>query len=314
LKHASNVPQCALAIEEVMREAGVPAGLFHTLLIGATAVEGLIDDRRIAAVTLTGSTEVGSLVASRAGKQIKKQVLELGGSDPFIVLADADVQEAATVATRARFQNVGQSCIAAKRFIVDDSVADAFVAALCAKVEAFVVGDPMRPETNIGPMARANLRDALQSQVERSVAAGAELRLGGRPLERPGFFYSPTVLDRVTPDMPVFSEETFGPAAAVIRVRNAEEAIQLANATEYGLGAALWTSDLTRAREIARSIEAGAVFINGMVASDPRLPFGGIKKSGYGRELGVFGIREFTNIKTVWIGPARDATRVNLSE
>jgi succinate-semialdehyde dehydrogenase/glutarate-semialdehyde dehydrogenase len=314
LKHASNVPQCALAIEEVVREAGAPAGLFRTLLIGASAVESLIEDPRIAAVTLTGSTEVGSLVASQAGRQLKKQVLELGGSDPFIVLADADVQEAAAVATRARFQNVGQSCIAAKRFIVEESVADAFVAALCAKVEAFVVGDPMQRETNIGPLARANLRDDLHSQVERSVAAGAELRAGGKPIDGPGFFYPPTILDRVSPDMAAFAEETFGPAAAVIRVRDAEEAIELANATEFGLGAALWTRDLARAGELARRIEAGAVFINGMVASDPRLPFGGIKKSGYGRELGVFGIREFTNIKTVWIGPARDATRVTLSE
>ena len=314
LKHASNVPQCALAIEEVVREAGAPAGLFRTLLIGASAVEGLIEDPRIAAVTLTGSTEVGSLVASQAGRQLKKQVLELGGSDPFIVLADADVQEAAAVATRARFQNVGQSCIAAKRFIVEESVADAFVAALCAKVEALVVGDPMQRETNIGPLARGNLRDDLHSQVKRSVAAGAELRTGGKPVDGPGFFYQPTILDRVSPDMAAFAEETFGPAAAVIRVRDAEEAIEFANATEYGLGAALWTRDLDRAQELARRIEAGAVFINGMVASDPRLPFGGIKKSGYGRELGVYGIREFTNIKTVWIGPAKDATRVTLSE
>lgn len=314
LKHASNVPQCALAIEEVLGEAGAPEGLFRTLLIGASAVEGLIDDPRIAAVTLTGSTEVGSLVAGQAGRQIKKQVLELGGSDPFIVLADADVQAATAVAARARFQNVGQSCIAAKRFIVEDSVADDFVAALCAKVGTFVVGDPMERDCNIGPMARANLRDDLHSQVERSVRAGAELRMGGHAVDGAGFFYAPTVLDRVTPDMPAFAEETFGPAAAVIRVRDAEEAIELANATEFGLGAALWTGDLDKARVLARRIEAGAVFINGMVASDPRLPFGGIKKSGYGRELGVFGIREFTNIKTIWIGPARDATRVTLSE
>ena len=314
LKHASNVPQCALAIEEVLSEAGAPEGLFRTLLIGATAVEGLIDDPRIAAVTLTGSTEVGSLVAAQAGRQIKKQVLELGGSDPFIVLADADVQAAAAVATRARFQNVGQSCIAAKRFIVEDSVADDFVEALCAKVETFVVGDPMKRDCNIGPMARANLRDDLHSQVERSMRAGAELRMGGHPVDGAGFFYAPTVLDRVTSDMPAFAEETFGPAAAVIRVRDAEEAIVLANATEFGLGAALWTGDLDKARVLARRIEAGAVFINGMVASDPRLPFGGVKKSGYGRELGVFGIREFTNIKTIWIGPGRDATRVTLSE
>jgi succinate-semialdehyde dehydrogenase / glutarate-semialdehyde dehydrogenase len=314
LKHASNVPQCALAIEAVLREAGAPEGLFRTLLIGPSAVDAIIADPRIAAVTLTGSTEVGSLVASQAGRHIKKQVLELGGSDPFIVLADADVKEAAAVATRARFLNVGQSCIAAKRFIVQESIADEFAAALCERVEALVVDDPMNRASNIGPMARANLRDDLKSQIERSIGAGAELRFGGKPLERPGFFYAPTVLDRVTPDMAAFAEETFGPAAAIIRVRDADEAISLANATEFGLGAALWTRDLDRARLLARRIEAGAVFINGMVASDPRLPFGGIKKSGYGRELGEFGIREFTNIKTVWIGPAQDASKVTLSE
>ncbi|WP_134500346.1 NAD-dependent succinate-semialdehyde dehydrogenase [Microvirga pakistanensis] len=314
LKHASNVPQCALAIEEVLREAGAPKGLFKTLLISPPAVESLIADPRIAAVTLTGSTEVGSLVASQAGSHIKKQVLELGGSDPFIVLSDADVQEAAAVATRARFLNVGQSCIAAKRFIVEESVADAFVEALCSHVRALKVADPMERDTNIGPLARANLREALHSQVERTVAAGAELKLGGKPVEGPGYFYEPTVLDRVSPDMAAFTEETFGPAAAVIRAKDADDAIQLANRTEFGLGAALWTRDLDQARKLARRIEAGAVFINGMVASDPRLPFGGIKKSGYGRELGVFGIREFTNVKTVWIGPAHDKNKVTLSE
>jgi succinate-semialdehyde dehydrogenase / glutarate-semialdehyde dehydrogenase len=314
LKHASNVPQCALAIEQVVREAGAPEGLFRALLIGPSRVEGLIADPRIAAVTLTGSTEVGSLVASQAGRQIKKQVLELGGSDAFIVLADANVEEAAAVATRARFLNVGQSCIAAKRFIVEESVADAFVTALCAHVSSLVIDDPMGRETSIGPMARANLRDDLHSQVERSIAAGAELRAGGKPVDGPGYFYEPTVLDRVTPAMAAFSEETFGPAASVIRVRDADEAIELANATEFGLGAALWTGDIDRARQLARRIEAGAVFVNGMVASDPRLPFGGIKKSGYGRELGVYGIREFTNIKSVWIGPAQDKSAVTLSE
>ncbi|HZB61977.1 MAG TPA: NAD-dependent succinate-semialdehyde dehydrogenase [Microvirga sp.] len=314
LKHASNVPQCALAIEEVLREAGAPQGLFQTLLVGASAVEGIIADPRIAAVTLTGSTEVGSLVASQAGSLLKKQVLELGGSDPFIVLADADVQEAAAVATRGRFLNVGQSCIAAKRLIVEESVADAFVEALCAHVKALQVGDPMGREINIGPMARGNLRDDLHSQIERSVQAGAELKLGGKPVDGPGFFYEPTVLDRVAPGMAAFDEETFGPAAAVIRVGDADEAVRLANSTEYGLGAALWTRDIDRARRLSRRIEAGAVFINGMVASDPRLPFGGIKRSGYGRELGVYGIREFTNIKSVWIGPAQDKSKVTLSE
>jgi succinate-semialdehyde dehydrogenase/glutarate-semialdehyde dehydrogenase len=314
LKHASNVPQCALAIEEVVREAGAPDGLFRTLLVSAGVVESLIKDPRIAAVTLTGSTEVGRLVASEAGRALKKQVLELGGSDPFIVLADADVEQAAVVATRARFQNVGQSCIAAKRFIVEASIADAFVDALCTQVKKLVIGNPMQQDCNIGPMARAGLRDDLHSQVTRSVAAGATLRLGGKFVDRPGFFYEPTVLDHVTPEMPAFNEETFGPAAAVIRVADANEAIALANATEFGLGAALWTRDLAKARVYARQIEAGAVFINGMVASDPRLPFGGIKHSGYGRELSAYGIREFTNIKSVWIGPAKDTSKVDLSE
>ncbi len=313
LKHANNVPQCALAIERVFREAGFPEGLFRTLMIDHKAVAGLIADPRIAAITLTGSTEVGSIVASQAGAQIKKQVLELGGSDPFIVLEDADVDAAAAVAVKARFLNVGQSCISAKRVIVHEGVADRFVTAFCAHAEKLKIGDPLLADTNIGPMARANLRDSLHAQVERSRAAGAELRLGGYKLDGPGFFYAPTILDHVTPGMAAFDEETFGPAAAVIRVRDADEAIRLANATEFGLGAALWTSDLTRARKLAARIEAGAVFINGMVASDPRLPFGGIKKSGYGRELGVYGIREFTNIKSIWIGPAREAVN-DLSE
>ena len=313
LKHASNVPRCALAIEEAVTLAGAPHGLFRTMLVPASRVSALIADSRIAAVTLTGSTEVGREVASDAGRALKRQVLELGGSDPFIVLADADVQEAARVATRARFQNVGQSCIAAKRFLVEESVADEFVAAFSAHVAALVVGDPNQPETQIGPMARANLRDELHDQVERTLAAGGELVLGGSAIEAPGYFYAPTVIDRVTETMSIFTEETFGPVAAIIRVASAAEAIEKANATEFGLGAALWTRDLDAARGYARQLQAGAVFINGMVASDPRLPFGGIKASGYGRELGVYGIREFTNIKTVWIGPSTD-TKVELSE
>ena len=303
LKHANNVPGCALAVEEVMKEAGAPEGLFRTLLIDSSKVAGLIADDRIAAVTLTGSTEVGALVAAQAGAALKKQVLELGGSDPFIVLADADIEEAATVAVKARYINIGQSCVNAKRFIVEEAVADRFVAAFVANVAKLKVGDPMERDTNIGPMARANLRDALHDQVERTLQAGATLALGGQAVDRPGFFYAPTVLDYVSPSMAAFCEETFGPAAAIIRVRDADEAIRLANATEFGLGAALWTRDLVRARALARRIDAGAVFINGMVASDPRLPFGGIKRSGYGRELGIYGIREFVNIKTLWIGP-----------
>ncbi|MFT4182755.1 MAG: NAD-dependent succinate-semialdehyde dehydrogenase [Rhizobium sp.] len=308
LKHANNVPECALAIEDIMREAGCPEGLFRTLLIDASKVAGLIEDDRIAAVTLTGSTEVGAIVASQAGKALKKQVLELGGSDPFIVLADADLEQAAAVAVKARYINVGQSCVNAKRFIVEEGVADRFATLFCEGVARLKVGDPTERDTNIGPMARANLLAGLHAQVERTVAAGATLKMGGRPLDREGFYYAPTVLDHVTPDMAAFCEETFGPVAAIIRAKDAQEAIRLANQTEFGLGSALWTRDLSRAKALAREIDAGAVFINGMVASDPRYPFGGIKRSGYGRELGIYGIREFVNIKTVWIGPAQPAS------
>jgi succinate-semialdehyde dehydrogenase/glutarate-semialdehyde dehydrogenase len=305
LKHASNVPECALACEEILREAGAPNGLARTILVDAKEIAGIIADERIAAVTLTGSTEVGAMVASQAGKMIKKQVLELGGSDPFIVLADADIAEAAKLAVKSRYINVGQSCVNAKRFIVENSVADQFVAAFITGVEKLKIGDPLEAGVSIGPMARANLRDTLHSQVQRSIAAGATLKMGGAFVDRPGFYYQPTVLDNVTPGMPAFDEETFGPAAAIIRAKDFEEALKLANQTEFGLASALWTRDLKKARELARRIDAGAVFINGLVASDPRLPFGGIKRSGYGRELGYHGIREFTNIKTLWIGPAK---------
>lgn len=305
LKHANNVPQCALAIESVVLEAGAPPGLVHTLLIDARDVARLIADDRIAAVTLTGSTEVGAIVAAEAGKALKKQVLELGGSDPFIVLADADIEAAAATAVKARFINVGQSCVNAKRFIVVEAVADAFVEKFVEGVRALKVGDPLDRSTSIGPMARANLRATLHDQVERTVKAGGALKLGGKSSPGDGFTYEPTVIDHVTPVMAAFREETFGPVAAIIRVKDTEEAIKLANATEFGLGAALWTRDVGAARKLARRIDAGAVFINGMVASDARLPFGGIKKSGYGRELGIHGIREFTNTKTVWIGPVR---------
>lgn len=305
LKHANNVPQCAMALEAAFLEAGVPQGLVASLLIDSSRVAAVIDDPRIAAVTLTGSTAVGKIVAAQAGRAMKKQVLELGGSDPFIVLADADIEAAAKTAVKARFSNTGQSCISSKRFIVEAAVADRFVEAFCAHASEIRVGDPMQAGVTMGPMARANLRSELHDQVQRTVAAGATLRLGGQPLEGAGNFYAPTVLDHVTPDMVAAREETFGPVAAILRVRDAEEAVRLANATEFGLGAALWTSDLGRARTLVREIEAGAVFVNGLVASDARLPFGGIKQSGYGRELGEFGIREFTNTKTVWIGPAR---------
>jgi succinate-semialdehyde dehydrogenase/glutarate-semialdehyde dehydrogenase len=304
LKHASNVPRCALALEEVFNAAGLPKGLFRTLLVPGSETTKLIADPRIAAVTLTGSSVVGEQVASAAGKVLKKQVLELGGSDPFIVLADADLDAAASTAVRARNQNNGQSCIAAKRFIVEEPVADQFTDKFAKAVEALNVGDPMRRETNVGPLARGDLRDSLADQVERSVQRGAHPVVGGNPLNGKGYFYAPTVLDGVKDDMPAFREETFGPVAAVIRARDADDAIRIANDTEYGLGSNLWSQDIPRAKDLARRIEAGNVFINGMVASDPRLPFGGVKRSGYGRELGSYGIKEFTNIQTVWIGPA----------
>lgn len=305
LKHANNVPQCALALQQTLLDAGVPAGLMPTVLIEAGRVKALIDDPRIAAVTLTGSTAVGKLVAAQAGSVLKKQVLELGGSDPFIVLADADIATAARTAVKARFGNAGQSCISSKRLIVEESVADAFVEAFVAHTRELVVGDPMDPRTTIGPLARPSLVADLDDQVQRSIAAGARLLVGGTRRAGAGCFYEPTVLDHVTPEMAAAVEETFGPAAAILRVKDVEAAIALANATEFGLSAALWTADIVRARTLVRRIEAGAVFVNGLAASDARLPFGGIKHSGYGRELGQAGAREFTNMKTVWIGPAR---------
>jgi succinate-semialdehyde dehydrogenase/glutarate-semialdehyde dehydrogenase len=304
LKHAANVPRCAIAIEELMRQAGCPEGLMRSLLIPSDKVAGLIADDRIAAVTLTGSTQVGQIVAAQAGRALKKQVLELGGSDPFIVLAGADITAAAATAVKARFINVGQSCVNAKRFIVEDSVYDAFTEAFVAGVRALRIGDPMDPDTQIGPMARASLRDELHDQVTRSIHDGAACVLGGQPLARDGSWYAPTVLTEVLPPHTSFREELFGPVASIIRARDAAHAVTLANDTEFGLGASVWTQDMALARGMMRDIDAGAVFINGMVASDARLPFGGIKKSGYGRELGSYGIREFTNMKTFWIGPA----------
>jgi succinate-semialdehyde dehydrogenase/glutarate-semialdehyde dehydrogenase len=302
LKHAANVPQSVLAIAEVMRDAGTPQGLVAMPFIGTGAVAGLLADPRIAAVTLTGSTRVGGIVAGQAGKALKKQVLELGGSDPFIVLADADLQAAARMAVTARFNNAGQSCINAKRFIVVETVAEEFVTAFVAAVRALKTGDPLRADTQLGPMARSDLRDALHDQVTRSIAAGAVLKLGGAPVAGPGWFYQPTILDHVKPGMAAFDEETFGPAAAIVRVATEEDAVALANQTEFGLAAAIWSRDTDRARKLARRIEAGAVFINALVASDPRIPFGGIKQSGYGRELGDLGIREFVNAKTLCMG------------
>ncbi len=305
LKHASNVPQCALALEGVFKEAGLPEGLFSTLLVGADKVPALINDPRIAAVTFTGSTPAGRQIASTAAHALKKQVLELGGSDPFIVLADADIQAAATVAVKARFQNTGQSCIAAKRFIVEAAVADQFVDALCAITRQLVVGDPLAAGTTQGSMARLNLRNELDAQVQASLKEGAKLLLGGKALPGVGAFYEPTVFDHVLPGMTVAREETFGPAAAILRVANAQEAVRIANDSPFGLGAAVWTADIDLGHRLSRQIQSGAVFINAMVASDPRIPFGGTKASGYGRELGMLGMHEFVNIKTVWRGPNR---------
>ncbi len=305
LKHASNVPQCALALEQVFAEAGLPQGLFTTLLVESPAVAALIQDERIAAVTFTGSTPVGRSIAAQAGRALKKQVLELGGSDPFVVLADADIEAAAVVAVKARFSNTGQSCISSKRFIVEQSVADRFAEAFVAGARKLVVGDPLQAGTTIGSMARRKLRDELHAQVLASVQEGARVLIGGRPVDGPGAFYEPTILDHVTSGMTAAREETFGPAAAILRVASVDEAITVANDSPFGLGASLWTRDLDRASQLVRRIDAGAVFVNGLVASDPRLPFGGTKQSGYGRELGHLGLHEFMNIKTVWTGPAK---------
>jgi succinate-semialdehyde dehydrogenase / glutarate-semialdehyde dehydrogenase len=306
LKHSSNVPQSALAIEEVFREAGVPEGVFQTLMIGSGAVERIIGDRRVAGVTLTGSEGAGSLVAAAAGKSLKKSVLELGGSDPFIVLRDADVAAAATVACRARNQNNGQSCIAAKRFIVEEAVADEFEELFAKAVGALKVGNPMDRGNQVGPLAREDLVDELERQVTESVRLGARPLTGGKRVnDGGGYYFQPTVLTNVRPGMPAYHEETFGPVAAVIRVKDAEDALRVANDTDFGLGSAIWTADVERAKKLAERVEAGLVFINGMVASDARLPFGGVKRSGYGRELGSYGIKEFVNIQTVWVGPAK---------
>jgi succinate-semialdehyde dehydrogenase/glutarate-semialdehyde dehydrogenase len=299
LKHASNVPQCALALEDLFARAGAPAGVFQTLLIGSDRVGAVIADDRVAAVTVTGSEGAGRDIAATAGKHIKKTVLELGGSDAFIVLPSADLLRAVATAVKARIVNNGQSCIAAKRFIVADSIYDDFVRDFSAAMAALRIGDPAQADTELGPLALASIRDGVADQVNRSVAAGARLVAGGRRLDRPGFFYPATVLADVPPDAPAAREEVFGPVAAVFRVRGIDEAIALANASPFGLGAAAWTRERSEADRLAVELESGSVFINGMVASDHRFPFGGVKRSGYGRELGVFGLREFVNIKTV---------------
>jgi succinate-semialdehyde dehydrogenase/glutarate-semialdehyde dehydrogenase len=311
LKHASNVPQCALAIEEAIRDAGFPQGLLRAVLVSGSGIEPIIADDRIRAITLTGSSDTGSRIAELAGRALKKTVLELGGSDPFIVLADADLDIAAASAVRARNQNTGQSCIAAKRFIVVESVAAEFERRFAKGVEDLVLGDPIDSATQIGPLARRDLLDALERQVDASVRAGARVLTGGERLAGKGYFFRPTVLGDVSREMPAFREETFGPVAAVGRVRDADEAVRVANDSAFGLGASIWTRDAAEGERLARRIESGSVFVNGIVASDPRLPFGGIKRSGYGRELSAFGAREFTNVQTIWIGPAEAQQRTS---
>ena len=301
LKHASNVPRCALSIEAVLRDAGFPPDLFRTLLVESSAVGALIADPRIVAVTLTGSDRAGSKVAEQAGREIKKTVLELGGSDPFIVLDDADLGAAARTAAEARLINGGQSCIAAKRFIAVEPVAYRFMELFKAELARRRMGDPLSRDTDVGPQARRDLRDDLHRQVEESRRRGAQLLLGGEIPPGPGAFYPPTLLSAVDKGMPAFDEETFGPVAAVIRAKDEADAVRLANDSPFGLGASIWTQDLERAERVAAEVEAGAVFVNAQVKSDPRLPFGGIKRSGYGRELSEYGIREFVNIKSVWI-------------
>jgi succinate-semialdehyde dehydrogenase/glutarate-semialdehyde dehydrogenase len=313
LKHASNVSQVALEIEHMFEDCGFPKGVFKTVLVPGAKTEALIKDPRIAAVTLTGSEEVGKMVASTCGSVIKKHVLELGGSDAYIVLADADIDAAAQTAVQARNQNNGQSCIAAKRFIVVDAVYDQFLAKFVASTRKLRIGNPLESDVQIGPVARADLRDELDRQVQKSVRMGATIALGGKKVGDKGYFYAPTILSDVTIEMPVFKEETFGPVAAVIRARNTEHAIELANNSIYGLSSNLWTRDIELAKKLAQRIEAGATYINGMTASNPGLPFGGVKRSGYGRELSHFGIQEFVNIQTVWIGPkVEEAPTMNI--
>ena len=302
LKHASNVPQCALAIEEIFTRAGFPQGAFQTLLIGSDAVEGILNDGRVVAATLTGSEPAGRSVASIAGKQIKKTVLELGGSDPFIVMPSANLDEAVTTAVKARTINNGQSCIAAKRFIVATEIYEEFERRFVDEMRALRIGDPMEESTDIGPLAMPQIVNDLEEQVQRAVAAGARVLTGGKRQDRPGNFFEPTVLVDVDLKAPVSCEEIFGPVAMLFRASGIDEAIQIANATPFGLGSSAWTNDAREQAQFIEELEAGSVFINGMVASDPRLPFGGVKHSGYGRELAEFGIREFVNIKTVWIG------------
>ena len=301
LKHASNVPQCALKIEEIIVRAGFPAGVFQTLLIGASQVDRILNDPRVAAATLTGSEQAGIQVGVSAAKRIKKVVLELGGSDPFIVMPSANIDEAASTAVKARVINNGQSCIAAKRFIVHEQIADKFEKEFVSRMQALKLGDPFDEKTDVGPLATPDAVKDLDTDVQKTLHAGAKLLTGGKAVNGPGNFYLPTVLTNIPKDSPAYREEFFGPVASIFRVKNLDEAIAIANDSRFGLGASAWTNDPAERERLINELEAGMVFINQMVASDPRVPFGGVKASGHGRELGPYGIREFTNIKTVWI-------------
>ncbi|HZP64297.1 MAG TPA: NAD-dependent succinate-semialdehyde dehydrogenase [Terriglobales bacterium] len=299
LKHASNVPQCALKLEEIFCRAGLPQGVFQTLLIGSKQVDAILSDPRIAAATLTGSEQAGIEVGTSAAKRIKKVVLELGGSDPFVVMPSANLDDAVATAVKARVINNGQSCIAAKRFIVAEAIADQFERKFVSKMESLKVGDPFEPSTDVGPLATPQGVEDLDREVKKTVAAGARVLTGGKKIDGQGNFYAPTVLTDIPKNSPAYREELFGPVASLFRARNLEDAIRIANDSRFGLGASAWTNDDKEREQLVNELEAGMVFINGMVASDPRLPFGGVKQSGHGRELGPFGIREFTNIKTV---------------
>lgn len=303
LKHASNVTGAAKAIESIFERAGYPTGLFRTLVLTKHSMVGdIIADNRVAAVTLTGSEGAGAQVAEAAGRALKKTVLELGGSDPFVILGDADVPAITPLAVRARFVNTGQSCLCAKRFVVDASVIADFESRVGEAVAALTIGDPLSEETKIGPLAKPSFVDDIDRQVQDSIAMGARLITGGHRIDGPGNYYAPTVLADVTRDMPVFNQETFGPVMAIVKANGADEAIELADASQYGLAASIWTADMNAGLELGKGINSGALFINGVVVSDPRLPFGGVKLSGYGRELSIEGMHEFTNVRAVWAG------------